>query len=151
MQKKPFYADGLRFSCRRCSECCRHEPGYVFLSERDCVLLAEILKMEYTNFVEVFCRWIPVPGTSPAGEEQLSLKEKSNFDCIFWEQGCKVYEKRPLQCRSYPFWDSIMSSPHAWKTLDCPGKNRGILHTGEQIGAFLKQRREEPVVTRGGT
>jgi Fe-S-cluster containining protein len=146
MQKIPFYADGLHFSCQRCSVCCRFEPGYVFLSELDCKLLAESLEMEYTSFVETFCRWIPAPG----GGEQLSLKEKSNFDCIFWEGGCRVYEKRPLQCRTYPFWDSIMFSSQAWKKLDCPGINKGSLFTREYIEACLERRRAESVLTREG-
>ena len=32
---KKFYDDGLQFECARCSYCCRHEPGYVFLSDND--------------------------------------------------------------------------------------------------------------------
>ena len=32
---EPFYAEGLRFSCERCSACCRGEPGYVFLTKED--------------------------------------------------------------------------------------------------------------------
>jgi Fe-S-cluster containining protein len=145
MQKTPFYADGLRFSCQRCSACCRFEPGYVFLSHVDCKLLAESLKMEYTAFVETFCRWIPAPGG-----EQLSLKEKSNFDCVFWDGNCGVYEKRPLQCRTYPFWDSVVFSPQMWNGLDCPGINSGKLFSREHIDACLEQRKAEPVLTRGG-
>ncbi|HUX21603.1 MAG TPA: YkgJ family cysteine cluster protein, partial [Spirochaetia bacterium] len=37
---KPFYQDGLRFECTRCDACCRHEPGYVFLSQTDLRRLA---------------------------------------------------------------------------------------------------------------
>jgi Fe-S-cluster containining protein len=146
MRKKPFYADGLRFSCKRCSACCRYEPGYVFLSESDCKLLAECLEMEYTTFVKTFCRWIPVPGLG----EQLSLREKANFDCVFWNGVCAVYEKRPLQCRTYPFWDSLVFSPQAWEEFDCPGKNQGELHTGAYIESCLERRRAEPALTRGG-
>ena len=35
MGARVFYSDGLRFECTRCSRCCRHTPGYVFLSEND--------------------------------------------------------------------------------------------------------------------
>ena len=33
----------------------------------------------------------------------LCLKEKPNFDCILWKDGCEAYEGRPVQCRTYPF------------------------------------------------
>ncbi len=36
-----FYGRGLRFECTRCSRCCRHNPGYVFLSPVDLARLAE--------------------------------------------------------------------------------------------------------------
>jgi Fe-S-cluster containining protein len=144
MKKKPFYARGLRFSCTRCSSCCRYESGFVFLSRKDAELIAKKLKMGYTIFVKTFCRWVPAPG----GEVQLSLKEKANFDCIFWDEGCKVYDHRPLQCRSFPFWESIMLSETIWEELDCPGKDRGTFHGSDEIEAYLGKRREEPVVRR---
>ncbi|MDR1506928.1 MAG: YkgJ family cysteine cluster protein [Treponema sp.] len=140
MKKAPFYARGLRFSCTRCSSCCRYEAGFVFLSRKDAEVLAKELKLEYTAFVKTFCRWVPVPGGV-----QLSLKEKADFDCIFWENGCKVYGSRPLQCRSFPFWESIVLSETGWKDLDCPGKDRGTLHSPDVIESYLGQRREEPV------
>ena len=34
----------------------------------------------------------------------LSLTEKPNHDCIFWDDGCTVYPVRPTQCRTFPFW-----------------------------------------------
>ena len=34
MRADPFYAEGLRFACTRCSICCRGEPGYAFFLKR---------------------------------------------------------------------------------------------------------------------
>ncbi|MDR2553446.1 MAG: YkgJ family cysteine cluster protein [Treponema sp.] len=142
--KKPFYAGGLRFSCTRCSSCCRYEPGFVFLSAQDLRLLAETVKMEYTVFVETYCRWVP----APEGGERLSLREKAGFDCVFWENGCGVYHGRPLQCRTFPFWKSNLVSRQVWESLSCPGVNRGDLHDGGHIEACLERRRAEPVLRR---
>jgi Fe-S-cluster containining protein len=139
-----FYAQGLRFSCIRCSSCCRYESGFVFLSRNDAEVLAEKLKMEYTAFVETFCRWVP----ASEGALQLSLKEKANFDCVFWDEGCTVYDCRPLQCRSFPFWESIMRSEMVWKGLDCPGKDRGTFHGPDEIERYLEKRRKEPIIKR---
>ena len=156
MKEQPFFAEGLRFSCTRCSSCCRHESGYVYLSENDLSRLANKFGMDYTAFVETWCRWIPFTQS----RERLSLKEKSNFDCIFWNAsvgdtasgggGCKVYNARPLQCRSFPFWDFVVCSQQAWEAAgkDCPGINNGELHSREKIEAFINQMGEEPVIER---
>ena len=148
-EKDPFYAQGLRFSCKRCSGCCRYEAGFVFLSEKDVSQLAAALKMGSDKFIEAYCRWIP----SVNGMVQLSLREKSNFDCVFWapDQGCIVYGTRPLQCRAFPFWHSILSSRDSWNSSarGCPGMGRGDLHTRNSIETWLAMRQEEPVVSRG--
>jgi Fe-S-cluster containining protein len=142
--EKPFYSNGLSFSCTRCSACCRYEGGYVFLSQKDVDNLATECQMPYNEFVTVYCRWIPAAG----GKESLSLKEKANFDCIFWKEGCTVYTARPRQCRAFPFWQSVLSSSNAWKTAasGCPGMNRGALHSAAEIEAILDG--EETIVQR---
>jgi Fe-S-cluster containining protein len=146
MQKKPFYADGIRFSCIRCSSCCRYESGYVFLSQKDVRSLAAKLEMAYTDFIETYCRWVPQGN----GFERLSLKEKSSLDCIFWQEGCTVYEQRPLQCRAYPFWEHLLCSWENWQaaSADCPGMGKGTLHAGEEIEAWLYSQRAELIISR---
>jgi Fe-S-cluster containining protein len=146
MKDRLFYADGLRFSCTRCSSCCRHESGFVYLSENDLSRLANEFGMDYTAFVKTWCRWIPFT----RNRERLSLKEKSNFDCIFWNAVCTVYHVRPLQCRTFPFWDYILCSPQAWKNAGkgCPGINRGELYSVEKIERLVSQMEEEPVIER---
>jgi Fe-S-cluster containining protein len=145
-----FYAKGLHFSCKRCSTCCRFEAGFVFLSEKDAFLLGTALKMEYAEFLETCCRWVPVRD----GENQLSLKEKSNCDCIFWTPkqggGCSVYETRPLQCRTFPFWSSVLNSESAWEMTakSCPGMNQGSFHSQDSIKEYLSMRQMEPIVSR---
>ena len=147
----PFYAQGLRFSCTRCSACCRYESGYVFLSEKDTSLLGDALNMGYKEFTETFCRWVP----SANRTEWLSLKEKPNYDCVFWKQGrgeggCSVYKARPLQCRAFPFWASAVNSPENWKMIaeSCPGMGRGTLHSPDSIENWLAQRQKEPIIER---
>ena len=143
----PFHAAGLRFSCTRCSGCCRHDGGFVFLSELDLSRLAGVLGMGHADFVDAWCRWVPyVPGY-----ERLSLREKANLDCVFWKDGgCSVYEARPLQCRAFPFWDSVLCSPRAWERMagECPGINSGRLHPKEEIDGCLRQLEDELVIER---
>ena len=149
-KKLPFYSRGLRFSCTRCSDCCRHESGFVFMSMKDVSMLASALKMESREFVRAYCRWIP----SVNGTEELSLKEKSDLDCIFWAktpvEGCSVYAARPLQCRSFPFWPSVVHDKDSWEYVawDCPGMGKGSLHSGESIEKWLALRQNEPIIFR---
>ena len=156
MNDQPFYAEGLRFSCTRCSSCCRHESGYVYLSEQDLSRLANEFKMDYTAFIKTWCRWVAFDRDS----ERLALKEKSNFDCIFWGRGaatgsnvvagCAVYPVRPLQCTTFPFWDYVVCSPDAWRNAGtgCPGINTGELHSREKIDDCLRQMEAELVIER---
>jgi len=146
MENNAFYAKGLRFSCTRCSSCCRHESGFVYLSENDLALLANEFKMSYTEFIKAWCRWIPLGHD----RERLSLKEKSNFDCIFWKEQCVVYHARPLQCRTFPFWDYVARSGEAWENAgkSCPGINNGELHSKKEIEDNLRRMEEDLVVER---
>ena len=149
---QPFYAEGLFFSCTRCSDCCRHESGFVFLSENDVSRLATECKITYTEFVDVYCRWIPSNPLDPArnNTERLSLKEKSDFDCIFWDFGCKVYNSRPLQCRAFPFWPNVLNFMESWEKTrtTCPGMDQGKLHNREEIEALLNTQSAEKILSR---
>ena len=140
-----FFRDGLYFSCIRCSDCCRLGPGHVYLSEKDVQLLAEGLQMKYTDVMDTYCRWVPSTG----GKKQLSLREKPGFDCIFWQDGCKMYNYRPLQCRTFPFWDSILCSRDVWESLNCPGAGKGAFHSREYIESCLNQRESIQIIAEG--
>jgi len=148
MKNSSFYASGLRFSCKRCSACCRYESGFVFLSEEDLKKLMTALKLDRKSVLSIYCRWV----TNWKGDETLSLKEKSNKDCILWDRGCTVYDARPLQCVTFPFWESVLASEEAWKIAasGCPGINSGQHHTEETISRHLKSRDSQPVINRIG-
>jgi uncharacterized protein len=136
-----FYDKGLRFSCSRCSKCCRHDPGFVFLSYTDLHRLIAFFRLDARQFIETWCRSVDL-GIA----KRLSLKEKKNYDCIFWgDEGCIAYSARPLQCSSYPFWEPHLSSLQEWSALsaECPGVGQGKLHTREEIEQWLIKRREE--------
>jgi uncharacterized protein len=116
----------------------------VFLSNEDLRLLLYATQMNRDTFIDEFCREININGL-----KRLSLVEKPNYDCIFWENGgCTVYEYRPIQCRSYPFWQPFLESSDTWRDLEksCPGVNHGPIHTKEEIDAWLKKRLENSLI-----
>lgn len=133
----PFYASGLRFSCTRCSRCCRLAPGYVFLTREDLTGLTQATGLPAREFLARYCREVDFNGL-----RRVSLKEKPNYDCILWsESGCTVYDRRPYQCRSYPFWAANLDSRDSWEALrsSCPGVGQGRLHTWQEIEAWLQR------------
>jgi len=131
INEKNFYENGLHFECQRCSFCCGHSPGYVYLSKRDLTALCNFYKMQIRDFVEKYCRWADYY----YGEVVLALLEKKNYDCILWENGCSAYEARPIQCSTYPFWSWMIKDKKTWDecALECPGMNKGKLWPFEEI------------------
>ncbi|MCF0241917.1 MAG: YkgJ family cysteine cluster protein [Treponema sp.] len=126
-----FYKDGLHFECQRCSYCCGHSPGFVYLSLKDLDLLCSYFQMERSEFIEKYCRWV----NYYQGKTVLSLQEKKNYDCILWGEGCTCYEARPVQCRTYPFWSWMIKDKEMWEECaeNCPGMNKGKIWTYEEI------------------
>ena len=131
MNDKIFYEKGLHFECKRCSFCCGHSPGFVYLSYRDLTALCNFFKMTIKEFVNLKCRW----ANYYYGVQVLSLREQKNYDCILWNNGCTAYEARPVQCSTYPFWDWMVEDEKTWNDCakDCPGMNNGRLWTFEEI------------------
>ena len=110
------------------------------------------LKIDHETFIKKYCRWVE----SNRGDNELSLKEKTNYDCIFWEEveggRCSVYEYRPLQCRAFPFWSYILESSSSWElaSKDCPGMNNGKVHMPIDIINWLIKRENESIITDKG-
>jgi len=132
-KRRPWYADGLRFECSRCGDCCRGEPGFVWVTRTERQAVAAYLNMEQKEFDGAYVR------TVAFGK---SLKELPDGDCIFWdsEQGCRIYPVRPRQCRTFPFWQTYLASPRDWARAAerCTGVNKGRLYTFEEIEAQRK-------------
>jgi len=139
-----FYENGLKFECTQCSKCCRFDPGYVFLSYNDLDRLIAHFNISETEFIEKYCRKVNM------GEYiRLSLIEKSNFDCIFWNNGgCEIYESRPLQCRSYPFWKPFLVNQNSWdaESESCHGMNQSKNVSKEKIDQWLRLRELEKYI-----
>ncbi len=139
---REFWEEGLRFECARCSACCRHEPGFVFLSARDIIALVGHLGIGFREFVDAYTKAVDV-GTG----HSLSLVEKPGNDCVFWgDSGCAVYPARPVQCSTYPFWSGILESAADWEreSADCPGIGGGAVVPRDAIAGKLVARRADP-------
>ena len=145
--QKPWYADGLAFTCTQCGNCCTGGPGYVWISDVEIDRLAAHLNLTRMDVLSYYCRKIG---------DRYSLKEFRNtrglYDCVFLKEipaerregsetvvysrrVCEIYSVRPLQCRTWPFWDGLLESPENWDSASerCPGINDGKRYTRDQI------------------
>jgi Fe-S-cluster containining protein len=131
--EQPWYRDGLRFTCTRCGHCCTGAPGYVWVNDEELAAIAEFRSEPIDEVRALYTR---------LAQRGPTLREKSNGDCVFFDRqhGCTIYPVRPRQCRSWPFWDSNVTTPEAWQRTCkvCPGSGQGELIPVEEITARLK-------------
>jgi Fe-S-cluster containining protein len=72
------------------------------------------------------------------------LKEDGkNPDCAFLkDKRCSIYEARPIQCRTWPFWPDVMNAK-TWKkevVSFCPGVGKGPIVQAVKIKAALREQ-----------
>jgi uncharacterized protein len=119
----PWFHEGLKFGCTGCGDCCTGAPGYVWVNKAEIEALATAMRIDVTEFERRYVRKVGI---------RKSLIEWGNGDCIFFHgesRTCQVYDVRPRQCRTWPFWPSNLASPETWQDTAerCPGCNRGRL------------------------
>jgi Fe-S-cluster containining protein len=115
--------DGFKYgfdpsACNTCqARCCTGESGYIHVSTTEIENISKFLNLSIEEFRKDYLfkngyKW--------------SIKEREvhgSFECLFYDpciNGCLIYEVRPLQCRTFPFWDYFKNRVEELK-LECPG------------------------------
>lgn len=135
--RQEWYKEGLRFECQRCGACCTGAPGYVWVTDEETDAIARFLGVPREEFARKYLR--------RAGSRD-SLIELSDGRCIFYMGDfCQIYPVRPSQCRTFPFWETVIASPESWQRSQkaCPGIGKGRLFTIEEIEDILQADRRE--------
>jgi Fe-S-cluster containining protein len=129
----PWYRDGLRFTCTMCGKCCTGAPGFVWVNDEEIHALAAATGTPRNEFGPLYTKKY---------RGKVTLREKANGDCVFFEhgKGCTVYAVRPRQCRTWPFWESNLKSPETWAETEanCPGSGEGELVPADEITRRMK-------------
>ncbi len=127
---------GLRFACTMCGNCCSGPPGYVLVSDAECDALAVRLGVGRAAFIDRYTEM------TSHGRSLVEREGLRGFDCVFLDRErvpgravCGVYEDRPAQCRSWPFWPQLLRSRDDWIRArgTCPGIDTGRLHAPQQV------------------
>ena len=137
-RKKEWWREGIQFECQGSGKCCTShgEFGYVFFSLEDRKRAARVLGISERQFREKYCCLV---------DDHWALKEPENKspDCLFLkDKRCSIYEGRPTQCRTWPFWPEVMNAK-TWKksvAQFCPGVGKGPIHSGESIARTLSEQ-----------
>lgn len=127
--------EGLHFKCTECGKCCTGGPGYVWITIEEMEKIATSLALPLDIFTRRYVKKV---------NNRFSLVEKKpNYDCIFLEnKRCTIYENRPKQCRTFPWWDENLSSEEAWKR--CAQECEGINDDAPLVTlATIEKRRKE--------
>ncbi|HEU0075545.1 MAG TPA: YkgJ family cysteine cluster protein [Dehalococcoidia bacterium] len=105
---EPWFASGLRFKCTECGNCCTGSAGSVYLSQADIARLAAHFDVPPGRFVRRYTR-------VEKGHRVLADRPESD-ECVFLrDKTCTVYDARPTQCRTYPWWLVNIQDPRAWQ------------------------------------
>ncbi len=134
--KDAWYAEGLRFTCvEGCIDCCitHGDHAYVYLEPDDVRRLADHLELNRREFLSRYT----------VREDEYVMLRMDEPECLFLgEDGCTVYEARPIQCRTFPFWEENLKSRVRWKQLArfCPGIGQGPSHSRELIQIQVQAR-----------
>ena len=105
-------------ACEQCrGNCCRGTRGYIWIDMDELEMIAASMKMSIDSFFEQYVRLV---GTKLSLQERLFNNE---YLCCFFDPAdnrCSIYELRPKQCQTFPFWDRFFYKTQ--ELLDeCPG------------------------------
>ena len=105
-------------ACATCQgRCCTGESGYIYVNKEEIENISKLLKLEIKDFVRDY---LYKKGYKFSIKE---LKYNDSYECVFYDResnGCGIYDARPLQCRTFPFWDYYKTRVDELK-LECPG------------------------------
>jgi Fe-S-cluster containining protein len=105
--QEPWFSSGLKFKCTGCGKCCTGTSKSVYVSQVDLERLACYLRMPVGRFVRKFTR---------TARGRRMLMSAPGGDCVFLtNKACSVYEARPTQCRTYPWWLDNIQDQESWE------------------------------------
>lgn len=136
--REPWWKDGLRFACTACGRCCSNhgEFAYVFSTRAERKAIAERLGLSLRAFEARYTERVE-------GDGSRTFLSRDDA-CIFLDPAgrCSIYELRPKQCRTFPFWPELLATEDTWArdvASFCPGAGSGTLHDAETIRARLAE------------
>lgn len=127
--QEPWWNQGIQFECQGSGQCCvsHGEYGQVYMTKEDRIRMAKVLGLTTSQFTKQYCQKV---------EGVYGLIDGDNGHCQFLKnKKCTVYQGRPTQCRTWPFWPEVMDAK-TWNNevaAFCPGVGKGKVWSPEEI------------------
>lgn len=104
---------------KKCKALCCKGNGYVFLSNKEINEIADYLNIDRETFLKLYTKKA-IYGKRIA---LVDLRINGETRCVFLDDNdrCEIYEKRPKQCRDFPFWKHLSKKPKEELKKLCPG------------------------------
>jgi len=105
-------------ACATCEgRCCTGESGYIYVTKDEIKAIADVLNIDVN---ELRVKYLFKKGYKYSIKE---FKFNDSYECVFYDResnGCKIYNARPSQCKTFPFWDYYKTRVDELKQ-ECPG------------------------------
>ena len=105
-------------ACSSCEgRCCTGESGYIYVTVAEITKISELLNLSVNDFG---VKYLFKKGYKYSIKE---VQHEESYECVFYDRksnGCKIYEARPSQCITFPFWDYFKTNVVELKE-ECPG------------------------------
>ncbi len=105
-------------ACATCGgKCCTGESGYIHVNKTEMERIAAFLNIDIETLKSDYLY---------KHGYKYSIKEREvegSFECVFYDakqDGCMIYAARPVQCRTFPFWEYYKNRVDELKN-ECPG------------------------------
>ena len=104
-------------ACTSCPGYCCRWGGYVWITEGEMIKMAGIMKLSLEDFANEYVK---------AAYGRFSLQERlrdGEYHCAMFDpfnNRCLVYDARPKQCRTFPYWEKYRENYVKLLGL-CPG------------------------------
>lgn len=105
-------------ACSTCqARCCTGESGYIHVNMQEIENISNYIGLERDTFIQKYLF---------KNGYKYSIKERKiddSYECAFYDRdsnGCTIYDARPTQCITFPFWDYFKNRVDELKQ-ECPG------------------------------
>ena len=119
IKKEGYSFSFLPSACASCGgRCCIGESGYIWVNYKEIEAIANFLNLSIEDFAQKYL----IRAKNRYSLKEFKVKELG-YVCTFFDiekRVCKIYDVRPNQCRTFPFWEQFKTDT---KELikECPG------------------------------
>lgn len=104
----------IKFKCTGCGKCCQSD-GEVWLDTDEFLDVANLRQESPSIVMEKYVAEHDFNSVRLKDKYVTDSLRRNISECIFLEDGkCSIYEARPTQCRTFPYWPRLLRNESNW-------------------------------------